>query len=88
MEVSLLPILMLYPDVSGQIHYRLETERANLLDSLVNGLNVRLEGLAGCELCSAVLAFVSHLFLVRSLFMPLELLSRVKRFFTELALKS
>ena len=79
---------MLYPDVPGQIHYRLETDRADLLDSLVNGLNVRLEGLTGGELCSTVLAFVSHLFLVRRLFMPLELLSRVKRFFTELALKS
>ena len=87
MEISLVTILVLDPDVPGQVHHWLQTNRANLLDSLVNGLNVRLEGLAGGELCPALTALVTDLFLMLTLSVLLMLLSCVEAFFTSFALK-
>ena len=87
MEVSLVAILMLDSDVSRQVHDWLQTNRANLLDSLVNGLDVRLEGLAGGELSPALTAPVTHLFPMLALSVLLLFLPRVKAFFTSLALK-
>ena len=87
MEVSLVPILVLDPDMSGQIHHWLQTNRANLLDALVDGLNVRLEGLTGGELSPTVSTPMAHLFLVVALSVSLLVLSALKIFFTSLALE-
>ena len=87
MKVSLVPILMLNPNMPRQIHHWLQTNRANLLDALVDGLNVRLEGLAGGELSSALTALVTDLFLMLTLSVLLMLLSRGEAFLTSFALE-
>ena len=87
MEISLVTILVLDPDMPGQVHHWLQTDRANLLDSLVDGLNVRLEGLAGGELCPALTALVTDLFLVLTLSVLLMFLSRGEAFLTSFALE-
>ena len=87
MKVSLVTILMLDSDMSRQVHDWLQTNRANLLDSLVNSLDVRLEGLAGGELRPTLTTPVAHLFPMLGLSVLLLFLSRVKTFFTSLALK-
>ena len=88
MEVSLLCILVLDPDVPGQVHHRLETDRADLLDPLVPRQDVGLEALAGGELGPAVSTLVTNLLLVRRLAVPLELLATLEEFFADLALKT
>ena len=86
-EVSLVPVLVLNPDMSGQVDHRLQTNRADLLDSLVDRLNVRLQSLIGGELGSALAAFVTNWLLVIGLPVPLMVLFGVKIFFASLALK-
>ena len=87
MEVSLLSILMLDPDVPGQVHDRLEADGADLLDALVSRQNVRLETLAGGKLSSALPTLVTNFLLVRQLFVHLQLLTTFKEFFADLTLE-
>ena len=88
MEVSLVPILMLDPHMPGQVHHRLQTKRANLLDSLMDRLNVRLQRLIGGEGGPTLTALVTDGFLMMGLSVPLMVLFAGEVFFTSLALKS
>ena len=87
MEVSLVPILVLDPDVSGEVHHGLQTNRANLLDPLMDRLNVRLQRLVGGELSPALTALVTDWFLMVGLPVSLLVLFGGKVFFTNLALE-
>ena len=88
MEVSLVPIFVLDPDMSGQVHHGLQTNRANLLDSLMDRLNVRLQRLIGGEGCPALTALVTDGLLMMGLPVSLMVLLVGEVFLTSLALES
>ena len=69
--LPLVAILVLVPDVPREIHHRLKTHRTDLLDTLMDRLDMSLQGLVGSEHGLTVLTPEHLSLLVTRLFMSL-----------------